>query len=512
MTAHLIRGDARNLPLATGSVQCVVTSPPYFGLRLYGGQASVWGGDPECDHSLANGPPLKPMTGGTGAASRKQLRNAGSQFGNAWAEQSSPRPDAGYSDKSTLAGFTSERTKGRQMATGSAWAEVDEYQNRGDATAGPKQKSNNGAVTGRGVIRHATCTLCGAWRGELGSEPTPALFVAHLVEVFREVKRVLRDDGVCFLNIGDSYSTGNPPGRRDTSNGKYGPVVVQDGSFDRSLAFRGGTRPKSLLLVPERLAIALADDGWIVRSRIAWCKAAPMPESARDRPTSAWEHIWMLTKQGRYYWDGAAVAEPAIHDGRVVKPYAADARAFEIGDESNDRRTATGFARGLKVGPTRNLWNYWLLPPDPYPGAHFATFPREIPRRCILAATSEHGACAACGAPWARTTARESTTYRPNSSGRGDNPSAFRSLGQPQQQHRTVKVTTTGWEPGCKCGPDAGVRPCVVLDPFSGSGTSAFVAAQLGRIGLGVELSEEYTKQARYGRLAQDFLPFGVTT
>lgn len=167
--AFLVRGDARRLPLATGSVQAIVTSPPYFGLRQYSTNPVIWGGDPNCTHSLEDGPSTKPMTGGTGESSGKQLRNVGSQFGNAWATVHPP-------------GHRSSDTK-----------------------PGPLQGPGN---TNRERFGSAICIRCGAWAGELGSEPHVEMFIRHLVEVFAEAKRVLRDDGVCFVNIGSSLASG----------------------------------------------------------------------------------------------------------------------------------------------------------------------------------------------------------------------------------------------------------------------------------------------------------------
>jgi DNA modification methylase len=325
-------------------------------------------------------------------------------------------------------------------------------------------------------------------------------FIAHLVEVCREVRRVMRPDAVFFLNMGDSYGGS---GKGPTGKNGLGDQGKRQGFHDQLSA----GKPKSLALVPERLAIALSDDGWIVRSRIAWCKAAPMPESVRDRPTTAWEHIWMLTKGPRYFWDQDATREP--HTSEWIGREPTENLGFNADRVDGGGRATSGNPAG------RNLWNYWLLPPDPYSGAHFATYPRELVRRCVSAATSEYGACAACGAPWKRVVERngydpDAMTLTPKGAererlgfhgkGSGLHETGWQNQSPPQ-------MTTTGWTASCKCGPTAGVRPCVVLDPFSGSGTSCFVAASLGRIGVGVELSAQYTEQARYGRLAQDFLP-----
>ena len=293
--------------------------------------------------------------------------------------------------------------------------------------------------------------------GQLGLEKTPQEFVANMVEVFRGVRRVLRDDGTLWLNIGDSYArqggkTAGVP--RHWDGREADPGGLHD---KRSLASEIGMKPKDLCLIPERLAIALQDDGWWIRSRIAWCKKSSMPESVTDRPTSAWEHIWLLTKSARYYYDAEAV------------------------------KTSNG----------ANLRNYRVLGPEPYPEAHFATFPSEIPRRCIKAGTSQKGACSECGAPWERVTDREPSQYA-----QGMTTRTHRDDTQPGNVGNTrnengivpylkpVQATTTGWQPTCDC--DAEVVPCTVLDPFLGSGTTAAVAQELDREWVGIELNPEY--------------------
>jgi DNA modification methylase len=433
------------------------------------------------------------MTGGTGLASKKQVTNAGSQFGNAWVE---------HSGDSKGWGGASGKIKRNESVNAS---------NAGAVANG----STSGGAYARGNPRGASCTLCGAWRGELGSEPTPALFVAHLVEVMRECKRVLRDDGVLFLNIADSMAGS---GKGPTGKNGLGDQTKRQGFHDQL----SGGKPKSLQLVPERLAIALSDDGWIVRQVLIWAKNNPMPESVRDRWTTAHEYVLMLVKQPRYFFDQEAIREPyapasldrfayAVQDhrsGTVNGTAARDAGAKSVkGSEAVLREDIQANPAG------RNGRSVWTINTTGYPGAHYAVFSPEIPRRCILAATSEYGACAACGAPYRRLTERTTiplqATYNGaqiNNSDAAPPGSATRWSGGTGKPSR-VDVQHTGWTASCRCGPAAGVRPCIVLDPFAGSFTTPYVAASLGRIGIGVELSQSYIEQARYGRLAQEFLP-----
>lgn len=321
---------------------------------------------------------------------------------------------------------TASQVWGGDPGCGHNWASsLRAIQSGGGGPASAKQISNTGTQLAKHQWPQAHCTDCEAWQGELGSEPTAALFVAHLVEVFCEVRRVLRDDGVCFLNIGDSYAGS---GKGPTGQNGIGDQAARQGFTD----LPSGGRPKSLLLVPERLALALADDGWIIRSRIAWCKKAPMPESVRDRPTSAWEHIWMLAKSGRYFWDQEAVKEPASKNthprGHGVNPKAKVLSGNLVGWYPRHKQNESFSAAVNEVVAFRNQRNVWLLGTEAFPGAHFATFPTEIPRRCILA----------------------------------------------------------GSRPGD-----------LVLDPFSGSGTTVLVANRLGRRAIGLELNPTYAEMAR---------------
>lgn len=416
------------------SVHVVCTSPPYWGLRAYGTNPQVWGGDPLCEHSW--GEPVRP--------------------GN-------------YN-----------------------WAE--HIQADGNLDKGHQKAAN--------AQRTAVCQRCGAWRGELGWEPTPDLFVAHLVEVFREVRRVMRNDATLWLNIGDSYAgSGKGPsnslqpeasqlGKRNTSQFASGQAPTQWTSVPR------GLKPKDLCLVPERLAIALQEDGWWIRSRIAWCKTSAMPESVTDRPTSAWEHIWLLTKSRTYYYDVDAVRQPQQsigqrHEGRS--------------GYRNGHETSYGFDHRELNPLGANLRNYWLLGPEPLKEQHYAAYPSAIPERAILAGTSACGVCPSCGAPWRRVVecSGESTSDRARENGHTDRANAYPE-GVAQNldfagSHSKLpprERETTGWEPVCTC-PPADPALALVLDPFVGSGTTVIEALRHGRRAIGLELNPTYADMAR---------------
>lgn len=266
-------------------------------------------------------------------------------------------------------------------------------------------------------------------------------------------------------------------------------------------------KSKDLCLIPARLALALQADGWWIRSEITWCKRSPMPESVRDRPTSATEKIYLLTKSDRYFYDADAVREGLAPEswGRMERKQSLIDREgvgtlgkqIVGGVEPTHGYAGLALARNGKTGYNeagRNQWNYWLLSPDPYPEAHFATFPREIPRRAILAGTSERGVCGACGAPHRRVVERERITY-PNGIGNGTVNQQVQAVGKVGTTscfatgEGTTSITT-GWTATCPC--DAPTVPSTVLDCFSGAGTTGLVAVQLGRRYIGLELNQEY--------------------
>jgi DNA modification methylase len=376
----------RQIP--AGSVNCVVTSPPYWGLRDYKNDPVIWGGDSECEHE--------------------------------WKSQ---------------IGFRNSR------------------------------KSNNGSTTNSdpghaGNSRfdsvHDRCSQCSAWRGCLGLEPTIGLYVQHLVEVFREVRRVMRKDATLWLNIGDSYAGGGNGG--GGSFAKDGIRCAEPGT-DKHLATRYGSnptpkglKPKDLCGIPWRVALALQADGWWLRSDIIWAKGNPMPESVTDRPTRSHEYIFLLTKDKKYHYDADAIKEPASSatHARISQDLAAQVGSFR----ANGGNKTNGPMRAVMAGSTRkiaeagsgiannrsyeaalalkvervNKRSVWTVATQPFGEAHFATFPPELIRPCILAGAPAGG---------------------------------------------------------------------VVLDPFAGSFTTCMVALQEGRNSIGIEANLEYVEMGK---------------
>ena len=372
MTTRIITGDARTAlaDIPDGSISCCVTSPPYFNLRDYG--TATWdGGGPDCDHLM----PVVATSGGrVGDNGRDRAASCGTFHGG---------------------------------------------------PAGQKQHQFRD-----------TCGKCGAVRADtqIGMEPTLAEYVANLVAVFREVRRCLRDDGTLWIVIGDSYAG-------SSQTGGSGKETITGGKANQQITMHNGKRdvppglkPKDLMMVPARVALALQDDGWYLRSDIIWHKTAPMPESVTDRPTSAHEHIFLLTKRKTYYYDADAVreahADSSVRRANLGRDYAGRGDRGEkmVGRAEQGLHSASTTLGGFIHSPTgRNQRNVWTLGPAPYAQAHFAVFPPEIPRRCILAGSRE-----------------------------GD----------------------------------------TVLDPFSGAGTTGLVADRLGRHYVGIELNPEYVTMA----------------
>ena len=269
--------------------------------------------------------------------------------------------------------------------------------------------------------------------GQIGLESTPEAYVARMVEVFREVRRVLREDGTCWVNLGDSYAANaatkkNPAklsGGFESCRGSDTPTLNTD--QQGRIAYRGGgIKAKDLIGIPWRVAFALQADGWWLRQDIIWHKPNPMPESVRDRCTKAHEYVFLLTKSERYYYDAEAVSEASKYpdDNRKARQKPEDYKS-QMGESGQIRAVIN--PGGARTYPTRNRRSVWTVTTKPYSGAHFAVMPPDLVEPCIKA--------------------------------------------------------------GC---PEGGT----VLDPFAGSGTTLAVAAELGRSGIGCELNPEYIELA----------------
>ena len=325
MAVSIRAGDAlaclRAMP--ADSVHCCVTSPPYWGLRDYGTPPQIWGDDPDCRHR--------------------------------WG-----------ADIGVLTSHPQQSRNGRGVL-------------------GDRARHPSAARTSFKASQGVFCARCGAWRGSLGLEPDYRLYVDHLVAVMREVRRVLRAGGTLWLNLGDCYATGAGKAKRaggcDGPSGGWEEKGVPTTQPNRMP--QPGLKPKDLAGIPWRVAFALQDDGWWLRRDHVWAKPNPMPESVRDRCTTAHEYLFLLTKSARYYYDADAIKEPAVSDhgaGNSMSRYNAERIA---------NSPLTGGPGSQKpwsdIGGKRNKRSVWTVATAPFPGAHFATFPPALIEPCILA-------------------------------------------------------------------------------------------------------------------------------
>lgn len=381
--------------------------------------------------------------------------------------------------------------------------------------------------------------------GQLGLEPTLAEYIENMVAVFDEVWRVLRDDGTVWLNMGDSYARAGGWSDNSGLDGKARGESGRAKTYNNVIS--PGFKEKDLMMVPHRLAIALQSAGdyerearaigramdaitagydeeelpdkvmvilegllneyaelkyaahsWYVRSDIVWHKPNPMPESVTDRPTKSHEYIFLLSKSRKYYYDADAVREENKPESIKRAEYGFNP---EVSGHSYWHQEGSLFKppQSVQMNPLgRNRRSVWTITTKPYSGAHFATFPPEIPEVCIKAGTSEKGQCPECGAPWERVAER--TKYEPEEveigvrfvdESRGDKTRKLSG----SEYNKSVRVTGEYWQP--TCGHDHEPVPQIVFDPFNGSGTTVEVAQRLGRIGVGLDLSWDYLQLAR---------------
>lgn len=486
MTTKIHIGDCRKVlrSLPAQSVQCCVTSPPYWGLRDYGIEPVVWGGDRECEHV--------------------------------------------WGDEITL------KTK-------SNWDTFDKYVTNGHGAVG-KGKQHSGKKGTQGQF----CQRCYAWRGSLGLEPTPQWYVDHIVQVMREVWRVLRDDGVLWANLGDSYAANGGSRTYGSHDGETGRGPAVGGNRKSPVNFK----PKDLIGIPWRVALALQADGWYLRSAMPWVKRNPMPESVQDRPTTAHEYVFLLSKSKRYFYDGEAVRVGSQVYHRKAGGYE-ESRGIGIeGTGGQDGRRALGFKNNnvTTVGRNRRTSDTFydsldlrieqqraylahlehirdsggmLLSEDDDPAAllvnthgygdaHFAVFPVKLIEPLIRAGSSEKGCCPECGSPWVRVTEKIITKIRkPESGVQADNARAGKvqiggnntGTNSLRDGFREGYNKTTGWQPICPCHAGDPI-PCTILDPFVGSGTTLLVADRLGRNSVGIDLNGDYAEMAERRLLA----------
>ena len=328
---------------------------------------------------------------------------------------------------------------------------------------------------------------------EVGSELSHHQFVAKMVEVFREVWRVLRPEGCVFLNLGDGYANDGKWG--GATGGKHAEYLHGGESRIGREKRVTGLKPKDLIGTPWRVALALQDDGWWIRRDIIWHKETCMPEPVEDRCTTSHEYVFHLTKAESYFYDWFAIAEP-------VESGASDRASVH---------TNMGRKRSVGGGSVRNKRSVWTINPQPFKGSHFATMPPLLAETCILAGTSEVGCCPHCSAPWERIVEKGEPDEAWRKASGADSSGSY--AGQSTKGHAAAGVQdasavkarildgmrekiTAAWRMTCEC-PIAKPVPCTVLDPFAGAFTTAMVADRLGRDCIGVDLNPEYCEMAR---------------
>ncbi len=453
MINTIVLGHALNIlpQLPSESVNCVTTSPPYWGLRDYGVKPVIWDGDKDCEHEWGNKIPCnKESHQGEG---KSTLRN-----GN-----------------------------------------VSPNENWNSGIKGKKADSN-------------FCLKCSAWHGSLGLEPTFDLYVKHLCDIFDDVKRVLRADGTCWVNLGDSYIGGG--------GGNYGNGVSVSGSKTKHLtnianrpAFMEANKvqAKSLCLIPQRFVIEMVNRGWILRNTIIWHKPNCMPSSAKDRFTVDFEYVYFFVKNKKYWFEqqfenhitqenrpnGIIRNRIFNYDSKLNK-----LRGFKTKQIEDETQGPQYHGKDINYGKQgRNKRAVWTIPTSPYPEAHFAVYPEGLIEIPIKAGCPEF-VCKKCGK------AREKI-YE------GKANDAFNIRVRDVKENRikhTDRIATDkeikNYKEKCyggegikfigytDCGCNVGFEGGIVLDPFMGAGTTALVTLKQRKRFIGIEIKQEYIDMA----------------
>ncbi len=476
-TYQLLEGNCLEVlkSLPSNSIHCVITSIPYWSLRVYDIDPVIWDGDPKCKHNFES--------------------------------------------------------------------EIKINKKRFSANA-----------------NDVFCSKCGAWKGSLGLEPSIDLFLKHIVDIFDEIKRVLRNDGTCWLNVGDSYAQQGVRNnkeqqlanqKRAKSKNYHTQAFNSSKGWDRGVSSRSafdgtGIKTKDLVGQPWLVAFALRSAGWFLRADIIWHKLTAMPESVVDRPSRAHEYIFLLTKTASYYYDRFAVQEPA-----AAESFARASRAISSKNKyvngapgqnkqrlNQPRKNAKESDKKAIVFAKRNRRTVWSFANQSFKGSHFATFPVVLPEICLKAGSSEHGCCYACAAPFKRIVKPSSEYSKLLGKGYHDHSADLyrgkMSAGKKNEnfKHSVIaEYLTVGWKPTCSCYDDkykafprtknhkkliaqnktgswikrakarplshVPVVPCTILDPFAGSGTTMIASMLNNRNSIGIELSAKYVELAK---------------
>ena len=327
---------------------------------------------------------------------------------------------------------------------------------------------------------------------QLGLEDTPELFVDNLVKVFREVKRVLKDDGTVWLNLGDTYSShkdckSTAQSLAKGTQAEVAHVIDKGRSVSRNTKKlkQAGLKNKDLIGIPWRVALALQADGWYLRQDIIWHKPNPMPESVKDRCTKAHEYIFLLSKNVKYYFDYEAIKEDAVGNSpNNKKPHKHQGQPFS--------RTKENLVN-IQAVEKRNKRSVWTVTTKPFKGAHFATFPKDLIEPCVLAGCPEK-ICFSCSKPYERVMQKP----KPLKVKRGRRAGTDDRLigGVLDKYNKENPPIDLGLQKQCDCNTNE-TKAGTVLDPFGGSGTTAIVANKHNRNAVLCELNEEYVGIAK---------------
>jgi DNA modification methylase len=342
--------------------------------------------------------------------------------------------------------------------------------------------------------------------GQLGLEPTYQEHIQNIVKLFRTMKPKLKESATVWLNYGDSYAATvngtkvkdmkkNLQKNRIENKGKTNGVYDDRGFIDKPFSTIQGTlKPKDLVMIPNRIAIALQDDGWWIRSEIIWHKPNPMPESTKDRPTSAHEKIWLITKNKKYYYDADAIKEPVKEISKKRVQYGLKHKhPNNIGVAIPPINTEKMGERFCNSDGKRNKRNVWTITTKPFKDAHFATFPKDLIEPCIKAGCPEK-VCVECGKPQVKEFYRKEK-YNPGYGNQHTPKGTHKKIGGVYQKWLEKNPPKTTIKPSCDCNAD--FKPGVVFDPFGGSGTTGIVAKSLNRKSIIIELNPEYIKIAK---------------
>jgi len=375
---QIINGNALDelKKLPDESVDCIITSPPYYGLRSYIGAETIWGGNPECEHE--------------------------------WSINISERVD--------YTGFKRNRSGLNKMAE-----KIDGHERYATTDIPPIDKNS------------VYCSKCGAWKGQLGLEPNYQMYLGHLLMITEELKRVLKETGTLFWNMGDSYAgkMGKRQGWNDNNLTYTREEALKNGTSFYLNADYGNIPNKSLIMIPERFAIGMIEQGWILRNKIIWYKRNGMPSSVKDRFSNKWEYIFFFVKSRKYFFDLDAVRKPLKESSikRISQSVQLQFDTGKVNDFPDDNMNIKNILIHMKQKYERdnpagaNPGDVLDIPTRPHKFAHFAVYPETLIEPLIKAGCPPNG---------------------------------------------------------------------VVLDPFAGSGTTGIVAERLGRNSILIEISSEY--------------------